>query len=256
MICKKDIVLFFFPHRPYVLDICQNCLNEAILTNIQNIYFLKCSPLKGRACASQIIIITNYVFVSSVGITKVNCSTQNWLYCITFKIMYTMNAQISLCIDAICSKCLLSTYSVNARIKGSNLFRFSVVLFFEGSKQFWQNSHKMVFISPTRESIWKRMNTFQGDTLWEFLHPFLNMVFSKMKTFAPKWVRGGEGRGGCNFFFLLEGHDVQECKKEVKKLIIFSCRNLSVASNPFNQFCLYVTNKIIIRCLKRIWYAL
>ena len=32
--CKKGLVLFLFPHRTYVLDICRNCLTEAILTNI------------------------------------------------------------------------------------------------------------------------------------------------------------------------------------------------------------------------------
>ena len=37
MICKKDLVLFLFSHKTYVLDICLNCLSEAILTNIQNI---------------------------------------------------------------------------------------------------------------------------------------------------------------------------------------------------------------------------
>ena len=32
MTCKKDLVLFLFPHRIYVLDIFYNCLGEAILT--------------------------------------------------------------------------------------------------------------------------------------------------------------------------------------------------------------------------------
>ena len=32
--CKKGLVLFLFPHRTYVLDICRNCLTEPILTNI------------------------------------------------------------------------------------------------------------------------------------------------------------------------------------------------------------------------------
>ena len=41
MICEKDIVLFIFPRRTYVLDICKNRLSEAILTNIQNICFFK-----------------------------------------------------------------------------------------------------------------------------------------------------------------------------------------------------------------------
>ena len=41
MICKKGIVLFLFPHRIYVLDICLNHLTEVILTNIQNICFFK-----------------------------------------------------------------------------------------------------------------------------------------------------------------------------------------------------------------------
>ena len=39
MICKKGIVLFLFPHRAYVLDMCYDRLAEAILTNIQNICF-------------------------------------------------------------------------------------------------------------------------------------------------------------------------------------------------------------------------
>ena len=34
-ICKKDFVLFLFPHRIYVFDICENRLIEAILTNIK-----------------------------------------------------------------------------------------------------------------------------------------------------------------------------------------------------------------------------
>ena len=29
--CKKGLVLFLFPHRTYVLDICTNCLTEPIL---------------------------------------------------------------------------------------------------------------------------------------------------------------------------------------------------------------------------------
>ena len=41
MICKKGIGLFLLPLRTYVLDICSNCLAEAILTNIQNICFFK-----------------------------------------------------------------------------------------------------------------------------------------------------------------------------------------------------------------------
>ena len=31
MICKEDFILFVFPHRTYILDIC-----EAILTNTQD----------------------------------------------------------------------------------------------------------------------------------------------------------------------------------------------------------------------------
>ena len=34
-------VLFLFPHRTYVLDICEYRLTEAILTNIQNVCFFK-----------------------------------------------------------------------------------------------------------------------------------------------------------------------------------------------------------------------
>ena len=41
LISKKDLVLFLFPDRTYVLDICKNRLTEAILTNIQNICFFK-----------------------------------------------------------------------------------------------------------------------------------------------------------------------------------------------------------------------
>ena len=39
LICKKGLILFLFPHRTNVLDICD--LTEAILTNIQNICFFK-----------------------------------------------------------------------------------------------------------------------------------------------------------------------------------------------------------------------
>ena len=39
MVCKKGLVLFLFLHRIYVLDICKDRLNKAILTNIQNISF-------------------------------------------------------------------------------------------------------------------------------------------------------------------------------------------------------------------------
>ena len=41
LICKKGPVLFLFPHRTYVLDICLNHLTETILTNTQNICFFK-----------------------------------------------------------------------------------------------------------------------------------------------------------------------------------------------------------------------
>ena len=37
MICNKGLVLFLFPHRTYVLDVCLNRLSEGILINIQNI---------------------------------------------------------------------------------------------------------------------------------------------------------------------------------------------------------------------------
>ena len=72
MICKKDLVLFIFPHRRYVLDIQPQCLSEAILTNIQNICCLKfnaillhishqLSPLERRVRDIQIVIETNFV---------------------------------------------------------------------------------------------------------------------------------------------------------------------------------------------------
>ena len=84
-ICKKGLVLFLFPHRTYVWDICWNRLSESILTNIQNICFFKIFntifmhnlrlmvPLKRRFRDSQIVIITNFVVVSSVGIKRVVC---------------------------------------------------------------------------------------------------------------------------------------------------------------------------------------
>ena len=45
MICQKGLVLFLFHHRTYVLNICFNRLSEAIITNIQNKWFLKYSRL-------------------------------------------------------------------------------------------------------------------------------------------------------------------------------------------------------------------
>ena len=84
MICKKDPVLFPFAHWTYVLDICEKRLSEAVLTNTLNICFLKyqiqClyiisdnSSLERSFLASQIIIITNLVVVSSIGIKRVDC---------------------------------------------------------------------------------------------------------------------------------------------------------------------------------------
>ena len=91
MICKKDHDLFLFSHSTYVLDIC-----EAILTNIQNKCLCKVSnamysciicdrllPLKRRFRDSQIVIITNFVVVSNVGIKRIVCITVsriNWMY--------------------------------------------------------------------------------------------------------------------------------------------------------------------------------
>ena len=40
LISKKGLVLFLFPHRTHVLDICENRLTEAFLTNIQNTMLL------------------------------------------------------------------------------------------------------------------------------------------------------------------------------------------------------------------------
>ena len=83
-ICKKRHFLFWFPHRTYVLDICYNRLSEAILTNIQNICCLKilCNVfayfLINRHLLSesffdiQIVILTNFVVVLSVGINSVD----------------------------------------------------------------------------------------------------------------------------------------------------------------------------------------
>ena len=69
MICKKGLVLFLFPHK----------------TNIQNIYSFKVLNTiflhnlwltvthKRRFRDSQIVIITNFVVVSSVGVKRVVC---------------------------------------------------------------------------------------------------------------------------------------------------------------------------------------
>ena len=61
-------------------------LSEAILTNIQNICCLKfnaillhishqLSPLERRVRDIQIVIVTNFVVLSSVGIKRVDCIT-------------------------------------------------------------------------------------------------------------------------------------------------------------------------------------
>ena len=34
-VCTKGFVLFLFPHRIYVLDICRKCLAEVIMINVQ-----------------------------------------------------------------------------------------------------------------------------------------------------------------------------------------------------------------------------
>ena len=91
-ICKKGFVLFLFPHRTYVLNICYNCLTEAILTNIQNICFFKvlntlynilawfvtdCYLLSEGFVIVRIVIITNFV-----GIKKVVCNSyfnKSWM---------------------------------------------------------------------------------------------------------------------------------------------------------------------------------
>ena len=80
MISKKYLVLFLLLRRTYVLDICWNCLCEAILTNIQNICCLKfnafvinCYLLSEGYVTFKIAIITNFVVVPSVGIKRVDC---------------------------------------------------------------------------------------------------------------------------------------------------------------------------------------
>ena len=71
MICKKDLALSLF--------------TQAILINIQNIYCLKImrysciishllSPPERSVRDIQIVIVTNFVVVSSVGIKTVDCT--------------------------------------------------------------------------------------------------------------------------------------------------------------------------------------
>ena len=87
LLCKKGLVLCLFPHRTNVFDICYNYLTETILTNVQNIHFLKLLntiffnnllpllPLKQRICDTQIVIITNFIIVLSVCIKRAVYST-------------------------------------------------------------------------------------------------------------------------------------------------------------------------------------
>ena len=96
LIWKKGLFLFLFPQRTYVLDICKNCLNEAILTNIQNICFFKALNTiflhnmwllllpKRTFCDSQIGIITNFVLVLSASIKRVVCTTYYAFLCIIY----------------------------------------------------------------------------------------------------------------------------------------------------------------------------
>ena len=82
MICKEALVLFIFSHRTYVLDIC-----EAILTNPKHVSlkyqvqysYIICDlllPIKRRFRDSKIVIITNFVVVSSVGINRIDCTNK------------------------------------------------------------------------------------------------------------------------------------------------------------------------------------
>ena len=64
---------------------CYNCLIEAILKNIQNMFlevlntmflhnfWVNLSLLERRFCASLVIIIMNFIVVLSVGIKRVDC---------------------------------------------------------------------------------------------------------------------------------------------------------------------------------------
>ena len=65
MICKKDHDLFLFFQSTYILDICKNCLTEAILTNIQNICFCQ---------------VSNTIFLHNLW--KSNCHYSEFCRCI------------------------------------------------------------------------------------------------------------------------------------------------------------------------------
>ena len=86
MICTKDLVLFLYSHRLYAFGYLLESVRRAILINIQNILLEvlmqhssiishQLSPPERRFRDIQIIIITNFVLLSSVGIKRVSVST-------------------------------------------------------------------------------------------------------------------------------------------------------------------------------------
>ena len=85
MICKKDLVLFLFPHRTlfwrFVRIASVRPLNKFPKLKLLEVfmqYFCIISHylslLEQRFCDFQIVIITNSVIISSVCIKRVDCS--------------------------------------------------------------------------------------------------------------------------------------------------------------------------------------
>ena len=79
MICKKDLVLFLFPHRAYVLDICSNRIKQISKTYVArsfNAIFLPNFSLTvtymRRLHDIQIVILMSVVVLTSVGVTRVD----------------------------------------------------------------------------------------------------------------------------------------------------------------------------------------
>ena len=76
---NKEHVFFLFTHKIYVVDICQNRLPKAILTNMQNMFlgglttmFLNIfnypSHLELKKCSIQNVFITSYCYIE-LGLT-------------------------------------------------------------------------------------------------------------------------------------------------------------------------------------------
>ena len=88
IICKEDLALFLFPHRTcfgYLLELPQRGNSNKypkhmlleVLMQYSCIISHYLSPLKRRFRDIQIVILTNFVIVLSIGIKKVDCITES-----------------------------------------------------------------------------------------------------------------------------------------------------------------------------------